>query len=581
MEQAIGGLSPETLIKAALQLVPLLVQPQGQSQAAEAVAAALGGGAPEGAWSTVPAEADPSDASQALPHNGASQYRKRPYDSGGSTPGRGGDSYGSHRRASSVPGRYQRGGYSDAYRRAHTSGMDRRDAGRTPGRFASRVFSGSNATRLGTRKKTARVDVQPQGDPPPQLVEAAITEIKALLLEVPDEELLRGGAVVPPGWVTRYKPALGSYKRFVEQHPSEFTVTMEESGNYFVTLSLDATAPSDEALKKARDNIRAAQDAEGYTATGMTGTMDAREDMPPAQPSWHFSSPARHGHLQEMWPAMATECASGSSSKARWHSALREAWAVYEAHTPPSLMSIDEFLGPLPSAGLPQQNVIHSSSSSSSSSTPATSGPRMDRHMGMGNKVHHLASATGGRAQTPVASSPSLIDVAPHSGPQPEAVIITQAKYGLGVNSVHTVIGKGKIQWKLAGGAAVPFDQEGFGWERTSGSGSNVEDSTASTATVPPAGVGHQGVPPESPGPPWVVIEHPEHPGQYYYFNEDTGHSVWEVPGDPQALFAEDPWSQEAGPQHQQPLQQQHHQQQRRQYRHVRNQWPRKKQRVR
>lgn len=561
----LSGLSPETLIKAALQLVPLLVQPHGQSQAAEAVAAALGGGSPEAAWSTPPAEADPSAASQVapLPQNGATQHRKRPHDSRGSAPGRGG---------------YQRGSYSDAYRRAHASGMDRRDAGRTPGRFASRVFSGSNATRLGVRKKTARVDVQPQGDPPPELVEMAITEIKALLLEVPDEELLRGGAVVPPGWVTRYKPALGSYKRFVEQHPREFTVTMEESGNYFVTLSLDATVPSDDALTKARENIRAAQDAEGYTATGMAG-IDAREDMPPAQSSWHSSSPARNVHPQEMWPVSATESASGSSSTAKWHGALREAWAVYEAHTPPSLMSIDEFLGPLPSAGLPQHNVIHSSSSSS---TPATSGPRMDRRMGMGSRVQHMAS--GGRAQTPVASSSSLPDPNPNSGPMPETVIITQAKYGLEVNSVHTVIGKGKIQWKLAGGAAVPFDQEGLGWERGSGSsGSTVEGSTALTGIVPPAAAGRQGVPPESPGPPWVVIEHPEHPGQYYYFNEDTGHSEWNLPGDPQSLLVEDPWSQEARLQQQQPLQQQHHQQQRRQYRHGhnRNQWPRKKQRMR
>mmetsp|Transcript_8269 Transcript_8269/g.15464 ORF Transcript_8269/g.15464 Transcript_8269/m.15464 type:complete len:428 (+) Transcript_8269:44-1327(+) len=364
---SVAGLSPETLIKAALQLVPLLVQPQGQSQAAEVLATALGGGLQEAARSTVSAEGDPSAP---LPQNGASQYRKRPYDSRGSTPGRGGDSYGAHRRTSSVPGGYQRGGYSDTYRRAHSSGMNRRDAGRTPGRFASRVFSGSNAIRLGVRKKISKADVQPQGDPPPELVESAITEIKALLLEVPDEELLKGGAVVPPGWVTRYKPALGSYKRFVEQHPNEFTVTMEDSGNYFVTLSLDATAPSDDALKKARDNIKAAQDAEGYPTAGTAGAFDAREgDMPPAQPSWNFSAPARHAHLQATWPAPAAESATGSSSKARWHSALREAWAVYEAHTPPSLMTIDEFLGPLPSAGLPQQNVIHSSSSSSSSSS--------------------------------------------------------------------------------------------------------------------------------------------------------------------------------------------------------------------
>jgi len=549
---SLAGLSPETLIKAALQLVPLLVQPQGQSQA---VATALGGSAP--------ADADPLAASQVatLPDNGASQYRKRPYDS----------------TRGAVAGGYPRGSFSDSYRRAPASGMDRRDAGRTPGRFASRVFSGANATRLGSRKKVARVDVQPQGDPPPDLVEAAITEIKALLLEVPDEELLKGGAVVPPGWVTRYRPALGSYKRFVEQHPSEFTVTMEESGNYFVTLSLDATAPSDEALKKARENIKAAQDAEGHAATGMSGAFDAKEDMMSlaTQPTWpHFSSPVRH-YSQEMRPALAAESASGTSSRARWHSALREAWAVYEAHTPPSLMSIDEFLGPLPSAGLPPQNAIHSSSSSTS--TPATSGPRMDRRTSMGTRVNY--SANVGRAQTPAASSPSLTDANPNSGPQPEAVIITQPKYGLEVNSVHTVIGKGKIQWKLAGGAAVPFDQEGFGWERAGNS--SAEGSSAPGPVVPPAAlVGRQEAPPDSPGPPWVVIEHPEHPGQYYYFNEDTGHSVWDLPGDPQALLSEDPWAQEARPQQQQqPLQQ--NQQQRRQHRHVRNQWPRKKQRIR
>jgi len=105
----------------------------------------------------------------------------------------------------------------------------------------------------------------------------------------------------------------------------------------------------------------------------------------------------------------------------------------------------------------------------------------MDLQKGDWNQGLGMTSATGGQAQTMAASIPSLTDVVSHSGPQPEDVIITQAKYGLEVNPVHHVIGKGKTQWKLAGGAAIPFNHEGISWKRSSGS--NVEGSLASSAS--------------------------------------------------------------------------------------------------
>jgi len=47
---------------------------------------------------------------------------------------------------------------------------------------------------------------------------------------------------------------------------------------------------------------------------------------------------------------------------------------------------------------------------------------------------------------------------------------------------------------------------------------------------------------PISPGPPWVVIEHPEHPGQYYFFNEESEESVWEVPNSENGPGSSDEW---------------------------------------
>jgi len=35
---------------------------------------------------------------------------------------------------------------------------------------------------------------------------------------------------------------------------------------------------------------------------------------------------------------------------------------------------------------------------------------------------------------------------------------------------------------------------------------------------------------PASPPPPWRTVEHPEAPGEWYYLNEDTGETCWELP---------------------------------------------------
>lgn len=38
-----------------------------------------------------------------------------------------------------------------------------------------------------------------------------------------------------------------------------------------------------------------------------------------------------------------------------------------------------------------------------------------------------------------------------------------------------------------------------------------------------------QGRPP-APPPPWKTLEHPDAPGEWYYLNEDTGETCWELP---------------------------------------------------
>merc|ERR1719310_2369587 len=36
--------------------------------------------------------------------------------------------------------------------------------------------------------------------------------------------------------------------------------------------------------------------------------------------------------------------------------------------------------------------------------------------------------------------------------------------------------------------------------------------------------------PPPAPAPPWVLVEHPEAAGEWYYLNEDTGETTWDPP---------------------------------------------------
>jgi len=282
------------------------------------------------------------------------------------------------------------------------------------------------------------------------LAQQAIEEIKAMIASVPDGEELTGGTVVPPDWATRFKPTLGPYKRFVEQYPQEFVITMQETGNYFVT----------------------------------------------AAPTARSLSPARLAVAKATVNAIAK--ASQESNQASWAPDLRSAWQKYTAAVLPGAWDVNEFLSPLPDAA----------------------GASMT-HLQM--KVEEEQPTKDVIDMEPIAemNEESRVDT-------PEAIRILQPKYGLQSGSIHKVVGSGKLQWKLANGYAVPFEQEGDGWERCSQE--ELDASLVEMGASSSSRTRYEPEVPQSPGPPWVVIEHPEHPGHYYYFNEITSESVWELP---------------------------------------------------
>jgi len=278
-----------------------------------------------------------------------------------------------------------------------------------------------------------------------------------MIASIPDGEEMKGGAVVPPDWATRFKPTLGPYKKFVEQYPLEFAITQQDTGNYFVTVA------------------------------------------PTAQPL----SPARLAVAKATVNAIAR--ASQESNQVPWAPDLRSAWQKYTAAVPPGAWDVNEFLSPLPDAA-----------SASTSQLQANYG---------GEKL--AAGETNLEPKEECKEEPG-VDVPATDPVAPDAIRILQPKYGLQSGSIHEVVGAGKLQWKLADGFAVPFEQEGDGWERCSTH--ELDAALAEVGASSSAPSRYEPEVPQSPGPPWVVIEHPEHPGHYYYFNEITSESVWELP---------------------------------------------------
>jgi len=78
----------------------------------------------------------------------------------------------------------------------------------------------------------------------------------------------------------------------------------------------------------------------------------------------------------------------------------------------------------------------------------------------------------------------------------------------------------GETTWELP--------EEVAGGEGEAGSGAEGEEDAESCA----------GGRPPTPPPPWKCMEHPEAPGEWYYLNEDTGETCWELPEEAEAPCA-------------------------------------------
>lgn len=243
---------------------------------------------------------------------------------------------------------------------------------------------------------------------------------------------------------------------------------------------------------------------------------DAGGLMPPPAPPMQgsFSTANRDG--REAYLEKPTHFPKATeSNELPWAPLLRTAWIEYCAATPTNLREIPAFLRPVAPAATLYRN-LHGSSST------GFAGRR-----GGGGKP----GSSGGMAPAPQHTDP---------GPPPEAVRILMPKYGLIAGSVHRVLGATKLTWKLVGAKAVPFHHEGLGWERAPAEAlqeaGGVEQQPLDLANVHATGavqVEEDQLPrlAQTPQPPWTVRPHPEQPGEYYYFNEETGEAAWSLPG--------------------------------------------------
>jgi len=233
-----------------------------------------------------------------------------------------------------------------------------------------------------------------------------------------------------------------------------------------------------------------------------------------------------------------------------WAEKLRTAWMTYCAATPAAQRCVPGFLKPVLQANLLYMRKMTGQPITSTNSVRSGWGAGSPGGWGAGSPGVPAQKARSSRGPVAAVAAPEPA-VWPDSGPMPEAVRILVPKYGLVAGACLRIIGRTKLAWRAAEyGKTVPFDQEGTGWERITAAEVGDAPLVTHEADAPPdveveeweeeeaeeqtaagkAATATAHMP--EPELPWVIVEHPDEPGQFYYFNEETGDAVWELPSE-------------------------------------------------
>ncbi|CAE8740239.1 unnamed protein product [Polarella glacialis] len=137
-----------------------------------------------------------------------------------------------------------------------------------------------------------------------KLAAQAVAEI---LTGIAENDAQKTSVFIPATWQTKYKDALGAYKKFVKSQSEQLTIVNKEDGVFVIMKAGDKSEPPagkpDVSRKTSKAEKKVASDAAGKTASPKTGPKPSPKLSPkvaPAASPKAASTPAPAGFVKKI-----------------------------------------------------------------------------------------------------------------------------------------------------------------------------------------------------------------------------------------------------------------------------------------